>query len=484
MRLQNLTLQNARSLAKDFWPLCLWLMLFMSIQAGDIRNIRNFGADFAFIQGLRATIPLITAFIAVVIIGWTQYRDRPGRSIFLGPLGLAAVYGLVGVIASTLSPRGADALYWAVIYLSVPLVIWAIVRTPSTAHVWISRLIALNWLIFVVASAVIFAFGLIFLSLGDFLISPSQWLDCTSHGWFDKTSEYLRSTGVGRYAAITGIIALARLWHREWRILWGLVLVASIILLFYSGARTSFVGFSAAVPVVIFLSGGRRAALYVLMIGLILAPVVWVTEIHQEFLENCIFRASLTTGLENQNVVSVSPVSEAVGKTNIPLVGVVSNEFFNFSGRTHVWRQGLELFTESPFLGYGFQADRYLLGTHAHNSLVQSLLQTGVIGTIPFITGLMLAWVLLIKISLNLYRFPHNNKPTIIQVAGLLAYLSVRSITESTGAFFSIDWLLLGPILLHLQVTTSHLRQEEPSQLVGATAQMQGGLSLLPAKSE
>lgn len=477
MKLQNLTLQNARSLAKDFWPLCLWLMLFMSIQAGDIRNIRNFGADFAFIQGLRATIPLITALIAVVIIGWTQYRDRPGRSIFIGPLGLAAVYGLVGVIASTLSPRGTDALYWAVLYLSVPLVIWAIVRTPSTADVWISRLIALNWLILVVASAVIFAFGLIFLSLGDFLISPSQWLDCNSHGWFDKTSEYLRSTGVGRYAAITGIIALARLWHREWRILWGLVLVASIALLFYSGARTSFVGFSAAVPVVIFLSGGRRAALYVLMIGLILAPVVWVTEIHKEFLENCIFRASLTTGLEKQTVVTESPLTTSLEKTDIPLVGVVPDQFFNFSGRTHVWRQGLELFTESPsklqdddqfpllahrLLGYGFQADRYLLGTHAHNSLLQSFLQTGVMGTIPFVTGLILAWVLLIKISLNLYRFPHNNKPTIIQVAGLLAFLSVRSITESTGAFFSIDWLLLGPILLHLQVTTSRLRQEEP----------------------
>jgi len=49
------------------------------------------------------------------------------------------------------------------------------------------------------------------------------------------------------------------------------------------------------------------------------------------------------------------------------------------------------MFPESPFLSYGFHADRFLLNTHAHNSFVHALLQTGAIGTIPFLLALLLA---------------------------------------------------------------------------------------------
>ena len=146
---------------------------------------------------------------------------------------------------------------------------------------------------------------------------------------------------------------------------------------------------------------------------------------------------------------------------DIPLIGVIPKRFFTFSGRTKVWRQALDLVGKSPLLGYGFHADRLLLGTHAHNSLVHSLLQTGGLGTIPFVAGMLLAWALLIKAGLNLARFSQDHRPLFIQVAGVLAFLSIRSIYESTGAFFGVDWLLLGPILLYLQVVNSSLARTE-----------------------
>jgi len=152
---------------------------------------------------------------------------------------------------------------------------------------------------------------------------------------------------------------------------------------------------------------------------------------------------------------STNPVSEISGadSTHLDVLGVVTipKKFFTFSGRTQVWRKALDLSMDSPFLGYGFQADRYLLNTHAHNSFIHSLLQTGIVGTVPFLAGLLLAWLLLLRASLNMCLFSNDQKSMFIQIGGMVLFLSVRAIYESTGAFFGVDWLLLGPILLYLQ---------------------------------
>ena len=498
----NLSLQNARSIVAVLSLMGLWFLLYLSLQSGDIRDITNPGSKYGLLQAFRATLPLIAASVAVVILATKLLGQRPGSSLFLGPLGLLAVYGLVGVIASTQSPSGFVSLYWSVSFLSVPLVLWAIVWRSNNID-WIGRVVTLNWLVLIFASASLFAFGLIYLNLGSFISSPGNWLDCSPQAWLEKTSHFIRSTGVGRYAALAGIISLSRLWHPRWRSLWGLIFVASMILLLYSGARTAMVGFGVAVPVIVLLSGGKRAALGILIVGVVLTPVFWTTGIHSEFFDNCIFRRASSSGPSlpavpepsvpslADSVVQITPVpdepnsagpvvqitpvpdepspydliSNGSDHIDIPLVGAIPRNFFNFSGRTIVWRNGIAIFKGSPILGRGFHADRLLLRTHAHNSLVHSLIQTGLAGTIPFVAGVLFAWALLIRTSLNLARLSQEHKLQFIQVAGVLAFLSLRSVTESTGAFFGVDWLLLGPILLFLQVVNSRLgRNEATSQ--------------------
>ena len=68
--------------------------------------------------------------------------------------------------------------------------------------------------------------------------------------------------------------------------------------------------------------------------------------------------------------------------------------------------------------------------------------------------AMILGWVLMIRAFKNLGRLPAETKHTIILSAGLLMFLGVRSITESTGAFFGIDWLILAPILLYTEVVS------------------------------
>jgi O-antigen ligase len=124
----------------------------------------------------------------------------------------------------------------------------------------------------------------------------------------------------------------------------------------------------------------------------------------------------------------------------------------------------LETFTRSPLLGYGFHADRLKLGQHMHNSFLHAMLQTGLVGIIPFVGALLWGWVLLVKALRNLPRLPGSHKHLVIQTAGVLAFLTLRSIPESTGAFFGVDWLLLAPLLLYLQVANhSQVMNGRPS---------------------
>jgi len=129
-----------------------------------------------------------------------------------------------------------------------------------------------------------------------------------------------------------------------------------------------------------------------------------------------------------------------------------ATSFGTLTGRTVVWAEGIRLIKQSPLLGYGFHADRLLLGTHAHNSLIHALMQTGLIGTLPFMAALLLGWFLLLKSLRNLNRLAAVHKGLLIQSAGVLAFLSVRAVFESTGAFFGVDWLILAPLLLYVKV--------------------------------
>ena len=127
--------------------------------------------------------------------------------------------------------------------------------------------------------------------------------------------------------------------------------------------------------------------------------------------------------------------------------------FFTLTGRTAVWAQGWQLFKLSPLFGFGFHADRLLLdGQHMHNAFMHALVQTGLIGTIPFVGAFLWGWILLFKALRNRARLPAVHKQLVIQAGGVLAFLSLRAIPESTGAFFGVDWLLLSPLLLYLQV--------------------------------
>jgi hypothetical protein len=161
-----------------------------------------------------------------------------------------------------------------------------------------------------------------------------------------------------------------------------------------------------------------------------------------------------STAPNSEPLQSTAPNSEPLQST-APNLKLIPAEFYTFSGRQAVWSDGWGLFKESPFWGYGFQADRLILGTHMHNSVMHAMLQTGLLGTIPFVLAIVFAWILLLRLVKNLPVLASSDKHLVIQCAGVLAFFTMRSFPESTGAFFGVDWLIVAVMLFYLQLVNS-----------------------------
>ena len=471
-------------------PLALWAMLWLSLGANDIRGVFNPASLRGFLEGMRAAFPLLAILLAWAIVFSRLRRQRPQGLWFFGPLGLAFLYGMVGVVSYFLvASHWLEALQWALAYLAVPLVLWAGLwaKWPNSLE-YVHRVINFNSFMMLLAVAVLFGMALVYSSLGDVLLHPSAWLECRLRDQIVPVGiGQIRSTGIGRYAAMGGLIALSGMWQPRWRSVSCLLLAASMVLLLATGARTAWLGFAPAAALVVLLCGGKKAILAGAGILLLLASLVWVTGLYQPFLARCALRGVTAGPIPAALGVTAGPIPAALGVTAEPIpaalgvtaepipaaLGVTAEPIpaaleeleptgtlerleqqgaVALTGRVETWTQGLKLVEESPIVGHGFHADRRLLGAHMHNTVMHALVQTGVLGLIPLLAAFIWTWLLLIKALRKLRDLPVTHKYLTIQVAGMLTFLSLRALPESTGAFFGVDWLLLAPLLLYLQL--------------------------------
>lgn len=405
--------------------LALWLMVWVGYNT-DIKQLTSPGfpaGALDLVHGCRALLPFAAAYLAVIVL---LARCSLPLWLFKGPLGLLALYTLVGTTSSILSHEPLTALYWAAQYYSVIIVLWAIMANSNSLP-RLSYLINLNWAIVAGMTVALFAFllGVISslgsLGVGGFLAArPYEGL-----GGVPPEMEILgmagtRPTGLGRYAGVAALVALARLWQgTRWsRSIWFLLFLFFLSILVFSQARTAVLGFLAGALFILWLKSRSKLLLIsgtgftLLLLGLAGFYEAFYTYLQEEM-----------------------------------------SFVFTLSGRTiGVWREGWNLFLSSPLLGYGFHADRiFLEGQHMHNSLLHALVQTGLIGTVPFMFAFIWAWIILFRLLRRLSVLK-TTKPLVIEAAGVLAYLTVRTITESVGAFYGAEWLLLAPLLAYITI--------------------------------
>ncbi len=398
--------------------LVLWFVLWSGYDTG-IGLVLSPGfpaSPMQLIQGIRAFFPIIAGWIALLVI--LARRGLKTQAV-AGPLGLLGMFAAVGLVSSGLLSRyPLRATYWGAMYGAIVLVLM-LISSDADAMESLARIIELNWFI-----DIFIMLGLLAAipSFGGAAVAHTQGSplgvmvyngNVGAHGTIAGMAS-TRNTGFARYAGVAGVVALARLWQgKKWhKILWVGTLAIALLILLMAQARTETISFIAAAMVILLLHKRRRTVL--LGLGTLGAALLALEGF---------FRGLWDFGTRNGHF---DPT---------------------LTGRTGQWMQGLAAVGQSPWVGLGFQADRYYLqGIQLENSFFHALIESGVLGTLAYVAAFALAWILLIQLYLS-----RSSTALPDEIPAILMFFTVFSVTESI-AYYSAAFLLLAPVLAYIQV--------------------------------
>ena len=131
--------------------------------------------------------------------------------------------------------------------------------------------------------------------------------------------------------------------------------------------------------------------------------------------------------------------------------GEDSAELASLTGRTRDWETATEYIAKSPLVGWGAEADRWLFDTHVHNAYLYAAMQSGVPGALLFAGGLVWVWIGVWRVATSGIA-ERLGSASFAQCLGLLAFFTVRSIPEVSGAMFAVDLMVMLPAMAYITV--------------------------------
>ncbi|HVB33507.1 MAG TPA: O-antigen ligase family protein [Patescibacteria group bacterium] len=410
--------QLARLRRAAGFALLLWILLWAGYNTGIYQvQAPHFPANFLqLFHGIRAFFPLLAGWLALLVL---LRKGGVKTWAVAGPVGLCGLFAGAGLISSGLiSKFPLNAIYWACMYGAVVIVLLAVCSDAEALPV-LSRVIAANWAIDI--ALLLGLLGAIpFLGRSALTPTTGSPLGVIAYNGLIANHQSLlgmastRNTGLARYAAVAGLVALGKLWKGKFpgKVAWFAILLIAVYALVLAQARTEIVGFLAGTLVILALrKSWRMFFIGIGGLGMLLLGLAGFFRVLWKF-------------------------STRGGGFDPTL-----------TGRTRQWMEGLAATRRSPWLGLGFQADRYYLhGIQLENALSQALIQSGILGTLALVAAFILAWYLLARLCVG--RFS-SHLPD--EIPGILAFFTVMSVTEST-AFYGANWLLLAPVLAYIQV--------------------------------
>ncbi|HHF51762.1 MAG TPA: O-antigen ligase family protein, partial [Candidatus Aminicenantes bacterium] len=326
---------------------------------------------------------------------------------FSNPVGFFFYYCAVGLAVSFFSPEKLTALYWGGAYLAPVLVVWIVLSGEDILERMRKVLFvnyAASFLIFMLLLPDIYGYG--FRGKMRFMFYELPF----------GLGE-MRANGVARFALVLFIISGVRLLSQKnvWRYLWAVPLILSTYTLMQTQSRTALLGLVVAGVLMVYIMGLRWQFLF---LGPAAAYVLW------------------RAGFQERGHGSLE-------------------RLVNLTGRQLTWQQAVVEIKKSPFLGWGFHADRILLDSqHMHNSYLHAMLHGGIVGLVFFAAAVFSIWYVILKENVlkRIKKADEVNRPFLIESVLIIGFLSSRSLFESTAAFFGVDLLLFIPAAAYIYV--------------------------------
>ena len=115
---------------------------------------------------------------------------------------------------------------------------------------------------------------------------------------------------------------------------------------------------------------------------------------------------------------------------------------FTTSGRLKDWLNVIQYIKQKPIIGYGFQADRYLMNKPVSNAYLYSLVSGGIIGFLLFTLIVSLSLISCFRVIFLNKIF--NKESNIIVKSSILIniMLIIRTIIENSFSIYNFDLIL------------------------------------------
>jgi O-antigen ligase len=389
-----------RSTSVRWWHI-LWMLTFVSALVFRIRMASDIASDP--LDGWAVFRVAIDLSVAFVLLGRLALRRSHWLgSMFRGVLGALSVFGLICMVSTVWSVFPSWTLYKSVEILVDFALLATILETIDSIN---DFRVLFNW-----------TWALYGLALLTVWMGAAIWPQEALYGEkFDVGTLGLRLQGVmpafssndvGTFAAIIGLLALARLlpiseerFQRSW---YGLLLVASAVTMVCSQTRTAITGFLGGVFLIMLLTRRRGMARLFTFVVTPLAGIVTMGGTVWSYLER----------------------------------GQSESQLASFSSRADWWSFAWQTYLERPLLGFGaYAGGRFAVlaklgfgGTSTmHSDYLEILVGTSFWGMIPFLAALLGTWWLLLRFVRDSSSDPQQRQLAFESMA-ILALLTFRSV--------------------------------------------------------
>jgi O-antigen ligase len=315
-----------------------------------------------------------------------------------------------------------DFSYWALAYLSTFVVVESYMSDSPTPE----RALVLNRLSWSLAIGVLVF--IVYVARQQLFADTAQ--GRTGYGITVRITSIagapmVRESGISRLAAVPAIISFVYLWRSNWILRLAVLPIfgSSTYLIWMMQSRGSLTSFALAIALMMVLMS-RRARVIGAILSSLVALVTIAGYIPNSVLHQLYIHATRGEGTQG---------------------------FASMSGRTIIFREAWEAILAAPFLGYGPQADHHFMAIgNAQNGLVYALLCSGVVGAWGYLGGLVVGWVFLVQALRKREVLPIKHETALLQIAGIMAFFTMRSYPENCAAVFSVDLLVQLPALVYL----------------------------------
>lgn len=404
--------------------LILWVCLWANLNSG-FWNILWPSNISEWQLMIRAILPFVVLPVAGFLLLGRGSFQLSGNS----PSQLLLVYGTLAACASTFSPQPLWSLYWSMTFLATILVAWTFVtrRDPVRSA---RTMLQVTWMATFVVAAII-----------GYQARNSVFGDtATGYGVLGELNGLSRSSGVARWAAVPGLVCLVRANHsrRPSHIAFFLGAAAvSFFIVYRMQSRGAIFGSVGALLFILLVSSKmRRYALP--FAGLALVFILLLDS--PEDLSN-----KAASYLER---------------------GQTKEEFLSMTGRTRTYEHGLAAFQDAVFFGRGQWTDRLVIQEHVHNSYLQAMLNSGIIGAIPYFASWVAGWMLFFRLQKRRARLSPEDRVCLLEAGIVMMFFTVRSIPETTTASFAVDLLVMVAVYVYLECLTIHTRAKKIRQVI------------------